>query len=132
MSDEFENQGWVKMGVAAALAKQCAADQLEFFHDLADWLQRTLPGETQIEKRGGIFARKSISKVTVELGGLRYVLEEDGRGQLSACWVHVVRGIALKTEQVPVETWTAALAEALEQRAAENASARNALKELLG
>jgi uncharacterized protein YidB (DUF937 family) len=131
MADEFENQGWVKMGVAAAMAKQCASDQVEFFHELADWLERSLPGETHTEKRGGLFAKKSVHKISVELGGLRYVLEENGHGSLTASWVQVVRGIALKTEYVPVDVWTAALAEALEQRAADNSTARDALRELL-
>ena len=43
----------------------------------------------------------------------------------------VVRGIVLKTEQIPVEQWINELASALAEEAAHSAQARNSLERFL-
>jgi hypothetical protein len=132
MTDPFEEQEWFKFGVAATLAKQYAGDQREFLELLAQMLERALPDETQIERRGGFFAKKTLHKVIVMLGENRYTLEDPGRGPLLALRTRIVRGIALKTETIPVETWVQDLGAALDERARSSASAREALARLIG
>ncbi len=131
MSDGFEDQGWVKMGVAAYMTRQYSQYQREFFERLAAWLERSLPEATEIQKRGGLFSKKTVCKISVKIDGLRYVLEDPGKGALRAACTHIVRGIVLKTEELPVEVWVAALGEALEKMAGESVSARDALKQML-
>ncbi len=132
MSDAFEQQEWVKFGVAATLSKQYAADQREFLELLAQMLQRALPDETQIQRKGGLFSKKTIHNVTVLLGANRYELEDPGRGPLIAKRVQIVRGIALKTEEIPVELWLAELGAMLDERAKSSAAAREALSNMVG
>ena len=132
MSDAFEQQDWVKFGVAATLSKQYAADQRQFLELLAQMLERALPDETQIERKGGLFSKKTLHCVSVLLGGSRYDLEDPGRGPLIAKRVQIVRGIALKTEQIPVESWLAEMGSALDERAKSSAAAREALANMVG
>jgi hypothetical protein len=132
MSDEFEQQEWMKFRVAATLSKQYAADQRVFLDLLAAMLGSALPEEAEIVKRGGLFSKKTIAKVVVTFGENRYTLEDPGRGPLLAWRTRIVRGIALKTESVPVETWLAELSANLDDRARTSAAAREALARLCG
>src|SRR5689334_15938639 len=101
MADDFEQQDWVRIGVAGALARQYAAEQREFLESLAGMLDLAMPAETQIERSGGLFSKKTTRRVTVNLPANRYTLEDAGHGSLRALRTHVVRGIALKTEEIP-------------------------------
>jgi hypothetical protein len=125
--DEFEQQEWVKFGVAAMLSRQYAADQRTFLERLAQMLENALPDETQVGRRGGLFGGKQVQRVVVSLGDNRYTLEHLGRGALRATRTHVVRGIALKTEEFPVEEWLAEVGVLLDERARASAAARAAL-----
>lgn len=127
MSDAFEEQAWVRLGVATALLKQYAADQRLFLEEIASLLERTLPGEAEVMRRGGLFSKKSVHKIEIFLSDNRYSLEDTGRGPLRSTVTHIVRGIALKTEEIPVEEWLDAIGEALEVRVQSNATARDAL-----
>jgi len=82
--------------------------------------------------KGGFFAKKTLHKVIVMLGENRYTLEDPGRGPLLASRTRIVRGIALKTESIPVETWVQELGAALDERARSSATAREALARLIG
>ena len=132
MSDPFEEQEWMKFGVAATLSRQYADDQRAFLELLASMVERALPDETEIQKRGGLFSKKTVQRVQVTLNENRYVLEDPGHGALQASRVRVVRGIALKTEFVPVEEWLAELGSTLEERARTSAAAREALSRMVG
>ena len=131
MADDFEQQEWVKFGVAATLSKQYAADQREFLDLLAKMLNGVLGTETEIAWRGGLFSKKTVQRITVTLGDNRYSLEDPGRGPLQAARVRVVRGIALKTEPMAVQDWVSELSEALDARVQSSAAAREALAKLL-
>ena len=132
MPDEFEQQEWVKFGVAATLSKQYAADQRQFLERLATMLDSALPEEAEVVKRGGLFSKKTIAKVIVTFGEHRYTLEDPGRGPLLAWRTRIVRGIALHTEPVPVETWLNEISANLDDRARTSATAREALARLVG
>jgi hypothetical protein len=132
MADEFEQQEWMKFGVAATLSKQYAADQRVFLDLLATMLDSALPEEAEVVKRGGLFSKKTVAKVIVNFGDYRYTLEDPGRGPLQAWRTRIVRGIALKTESVPVESWLAELSANLDDRARTSATAREALARLVG
>lgn len=132
MSDEFEQQEWMKFGIAATLSKQYVADQRMLLDLLAKMLESALPDEAEIERRGGFFSKKTVAKVMVTFGDYRYTLEDPGRGPLQASRIRIVRGIALKTEAIPVETWLAELSANLDERARSSAAAREALARLIG
>jgi hypothetical protein len=132
VSDEFEQQDWVKFGVAAALSKQYGADQRTFLELLASMLEGALPGEAEIGRHGGLFSKKIVQRVTVTLGDNRYTLEDPGKGNLRATRTRVVRGIALKTEEMPMQEWVTELGAFLDERARTSQAAREALSRLVG
>ncbi len=132
MSDDFEQQDWVKVGVAAELAKQYAADQRALLENLASMLESAFPAETSVFRKGGLFAKKSISKIKVQIGEFRYNLADTGRGPLQASRTKIVRGIALKTEELPVEDWLTILGDEMEAHTQHHAQAREALSKFVG
>lgn len=131
MPDAFEDQAWVRLGVATALGREYQADQRSFLALLADALEKALPGETEL-KRTGFFSNKRLVSVSLQLGNDRYTIEDPGRGPLVAMRVHVVRGIAVKTEEIAMDQALAEIGEALDQRAKTSEAARNALAAMLG
>lgn len=130
MADDLEGQGWARLGVAAALGREYAADARAFLPYLARMLEGAMPDETEVRTQG--FFKKTIVGVGLDLGGTRYSVDDPGRGPLVAARTQVVRGIALKTEPLSLEECLAELERALENRARENASARRALGQMLG
>jgi hypothetical protein len=132
MSDDFEQQEWLKFGVAATLAKQYALDERQFLVQLAAMLEAALPDEIDIGRKGGFFAKKTVHRVSATLGDNRYTLEDTGHGPLQASRTRIVRGIALKTESLPVQEWLAELGAALDERARTSAQAREALSRMVG
>jgi hypothetical protein len=121
----------VKFGVAAELSKQYLADQREFLERLAQMLEGALGNGAEVTRRGGLFSKKTVQRVTVTFGDDRYTLEDPGHGPLRAGRTHVVRGIALKTEEIPVETWLEELGALLESQAQTSRAAREALARLV-
>lgn len=132
MSDDFEEQDWVKVGVAAELAKQYSADQKALLENLANMLESAFPNETIVVRKGGLFSKKSIAKIKARFGEYTYNLEDTGRGPLVASQTKIVRGIALKTEEIPVESWMEILGEELEAHTRNHARAREALSKFVG
>ena len=119
------------MGVATALDRAYAADQRQFLGFLASALEKALPGEVQI-KRAGLFSNKHVVGISLCLGNDEFHIEDPGRGPLRAAKGHVVRGIKVKTEEIPMEQALAEIGEALDQRAKTSEAARNALAAMLG
>ena len=131
MSDDFEQQAWVKFGVAAELSKQYAADERQFLERLAVMLESALPGEIDVTRKGGLFSKKTVQRVSVTMGDHRYLLEDPGRGPLQTARMKIVRGIALKTEAMTVADWLAELGDLLDERASASAQTRAALARLV-
>lgn len=120
------------LAVTASLASSYGRDVRGFLPLLAVVLQGTLPDETTVERKGSLFVReKPVRKVSVTLGDHTYSLEDLGRGPLAAQRVKVVRGIALKTEPMPIDLWLAALGEAIADRAGQSERAFFALRRVM-
>jgi len=72
-----------------------------------------------------------VKEIAVSLGDYQYRIGRERQGPLLAQRAKVVRGIVLKTEQIPVEQWIEELAGGLAQVAANSAQARAALERFL-
>ncbi len=132
MSDDFEQQDWVRFGVANELAKQYATDQRVFLERLASMLSAALPQETEVVRKGGLFVRsKPVQRIVLHLGENRYTLENPGYGNLQASVTRVVRGIALKTESLQVSEVLETLGAELDARAQASQAIREALARLV-
>lgn len=128
---DLEDEGLIGLGVKANLARLYKTDQARFVEELAGTLERALPDETQVERRGGLFAEKRITAVRLHLGDTLYSLEVPGRGGVAASRTKVVRGIKLKTELMGMDAWLSEVAEALGRFAESSQRARDALWNLV-
>ncbi len=115
--------------VAASLRAD-ARDLATFLEVLAQKLEGALPGGVQVDRAGGFRKPKRVARIRCDLGDERFQLAPAAAG-LEAVRTRVVRGIALKSEVMPLDAWIDALSQALAQSAATNAAASTALGRLV-
>jgi hypothetical protein len=113
----------------AASLRADATDLHAFVEALAAKLEASFPDRTRVE-RGGFLGNKRIRRIECELGEDRYVVEEDG-GRVTTRRSKVVRGIALKNEELPLADWIDALSRELVGEAERSERGREALERLL-
>ena len=128
------NDNALQIGVAAYLAKSYGEDERDFLESAALMLERALPDATLVERGGAFWSKiRPVKNLTVTLGELEFTLaNRDARASLEAQIRRSVRGVALKTETVPMADWIARLSAALSERAAQSHAAREALEAWLG
>lgn len=109
-----------------------SADLPTFVEALAVKLEGALPGRCEVERHAKklLSHDKVVRRVTLSVGDWRYTLDSDG-GTVTTTRAKAVRGIVLKTEQVPLAAWVEALAQDLSAEAATSEQARLALERLL-
>src|ERR1700759_2615886 len=115
--------------VASALRAD-AGDVDVFFDVLVGKLEQVLPGQVDVE-RGGFLGRGKPERVVVVIGDANYEAEREKR-RVRCRRRNIVRGIALKTEELPVDAWIDQLSGDLIAEAQRSERARVALQELLG
>ena len=125
----------VKLGVAANLARHFATEGRDLLSPLASLLQSALGERVELQMAGGWFSKKVLSGLAFTLGEWRYALEDAGgdlkSGPLSAKRTRVVRGVALKTDELSVEQWLEEVGLALEVEAQRNEAAHAALSKFV-
>lgn len=117
----------------AATLRASSSDLKIFVEVLADKLEQALPGRVQVERRGTRFLgkEKRVERVQCQLGDQRYVLVARD-GTVDTQRATAVRGVVLKTDQIPLDEWLDALAGDLAAEAQTSERARLALQQLLG
>jgi hypothetical protein len=88
-----------------------------FLGHLARSLQEAVPQEVQVQASGA-----QIHGIEVTLGGDAFVLRRDA-GRVVSQYKKLVRGVALKTKDLPLEEWVTMLADSLARHANSNAQA---------
>ena len=130
MSDEMSRPMQTELFAASLRADK--ADLKTFLDALAIKLEGSLPDYTRVARQGSIFSReRSVKEIAVSLGEYQYRIGREKQGFLIAMRVHMVRGIALKTEQITVDQWIDELSEALALLASHSAQSRAALERFL-
>jgi hypothetical protein len=130
MSDEISEP--MRTELFAASLRADKADLKTFLEALAVKMEGSLPDYTRVTRQGSIFSReRTVKEVLVSLGDYQYRIDRERQGPLVAVRAHVVRGIVLKTEQIPVDQWIEELSEALAQLAGRSAQSRAALERFL-
>ena len=119
------------LDLLAASLRADASDTAAFLEALAARLEGALPGQVEVERKGGLFGGgKRVRRIAVRLGDSHYELE-GGHGALAARRRTVVRGIALKSEELGVDAWIEALSADLVALAQQSERGRLALERLL-
>jgi hypothetical protein len=96
---------------------------------LGQKLANALPSRVRLH-HGGLFGNGAVDSVIADLGGWRFALRLE-HGEPLAERTHIVRGIALKSETLPLDVWIDALVAALAEVAATSARERTAIQGLL-
>lgn len=120
----------ISFELLAAALRADTADLGSWVAALGTKLAGALPERVQVH-RSGLFGNGPVTGIAADLGDWRYALRLE-RGNPMAERVHIVRGIALKTEQVSLDTWIDGLSQSLSEIAATSARERAALQRLLG
>jgi hypothetical protein len=129
----MEEEEWLRLGVAATLSAEYAADQRRFLGTLAAMLERILPEHTHVKRGGGLFARtRPVRELQVQLGEHRYSLRDPGKGKVTAQKTLISRGIALSTQELAVGEWISELCADLEALVGHNQEAAEALRRISG
>ena len=119
------------LDLLAASLRADATDTAAFLEALATRLEGALPGQVEVERKGGLFGGgKRVRRIGVRLGDGHYEIEED-HGAVVARRRTVVRGIALKSEPLSLEAWIEALSADLVALAQSSERGRIALERLL-
>ena len=118
--------------LVAASLRADRGDLSAFVEALAVKLEGALPGSATVHRGGGgLFGgKKRVEQIDVVLGNDSYELEHEG-GRLACRKRTVVRGIALKNDDLSVDEWIDAVSRALVSEASESEQARLALERLL-
>jgi hypothetical protein len=119
------------LDLLAASLRADAGDLDAFVEALATKLVAALPDQVEVERRGGLLgANKRVRRIEVTLGDQRYEAEPE-RGRVTCRRRSVVRGIALKTQELDLDAWIAALSQDLIEEADRSERGRQALARLL-
>ena len=122
----------LQMEMLAASLRADTTDLKAFLEALAVKLEGSLPNQTIVTRHSSIFSREHpVKEITVTLGDYQYRVSRERQGPIMTQRAKVVRGIVLKTDQVPLDQWIEELAGALAEIAASSAQARSALERFL-
>jgi len=120
------------MEMLAASLRADTTDLKAFLEALAVKLEGSLPNHTIVTRQSSIFSREHpVKEIVVTLGDYQYRVSRERQGPIMTQRAKVVRGIVLKTDQVPLDQWIEELAGALAEVAASSAQARSALERFL-
>ena len=119
------------LDLLAASLRADATDTAAFLEALAARLEGALPGQVEVQRKGGLFGGgKRVRRIDVRLGDSHYELDGE-HGALVGRRRSVVRGIALKSEELGVDAWIEALSADLLALAQSSERGRLALERLL-
>src|SRR3954467_1409117 len=91
------------LDLLAASLRADATDTAAFLEALAARLEGALPGQVEVQRKGGLFGGKPVPRSPVRPGDSHYEIEGDGGGPPAPRRRTVVRGIALKSVELPVD-----------------------------
>lgn len=115
----------------AAALRSDSTDERTFLEVLSRKLLDALPGATVVEREGGLLHRDHrVARLAVTLGSVAFEVRRRGE-RVEAERRQMVRGIALKSEQVSLGKWIEELSAALVEHARSSAEARQALERFL-
>ena len=123
--------GETDFDLLAASLRAEAGDLEAFVEAFATKLELSFPGQVDVKRKGGLLGgRKRVERVAVTLDNQSFELDHD-QASVSCRVRSVVRGIALKNEELPLERFIDEVSAALVKAADETTRGREALQRLL-
>jgi hypothetical protein len=122
-----------ELDLAAASVRADRTDTQAMIEALAVRLEEALPRMALVKRRrvGGFRSKRSeVERIAVEMGDERFELAASS-GAVQCMRTKVVRGIALKREEVPIERWVRDLVDAVIASSAAGEEARSVLEGLV-
>jgi hypothetical protein len=117
--------------LVAAMLRADIQDAADFLELLATKLGDALPGRVDVQRRGGLFARKkTVESLTLRFGDAHYAITRHDHGPV-ATRAKIVRGVAISTREIAMNEWTEEVAVELQRLGASSESASRALKKLV-
>ncbi|QBD83152.1 hypothetical protein EPA93_47205 [Ktedonosporobacter rubrisoli] len=130
MHDELSEP--LQVEVLAASLRANSTDLKAFLEALAVKLEGSLPNQTAVIRHSSLFSREHpVREILITLGDNQYRIAKERQGPLMTTRAKVVRGIVLKTDQIPMEQWIEELAAGLAEEAMRSTQARVALERFL-
>lgn len=117
------------LAAALRMDHQEAGDLLEF---LAQKLEQALPQNTTVT-RGGWFLSKEhpVQEITVHFDNYQYKISREQHGSFTAKVMKLVRGVVLKTTEIPIDQWTDEVAQQIAELAKRSSQTRSALNKFV-
>ena len=132
-NDDDALSGGMGFEMLAASLRADAGDTHAFVEALAHKLEDALPNRVRVERASGRFTRTHpVQRIQVKLGEWEYDLAAGPGSALDARRTHLVRGVALKSEEIGLDEWIDALSVELAELAQHSAQDHAALRRLLG
>ncbi|MBA3858689.1 MAG: hypothetical protein C0507_17420 [Cyanobacteria bacterium PR.3.49] len=130
MTDDFEQAlQFETLAASLKMDQKAAADMVE---QLARMLTSCLPDSVEIKRGGGFFSKeKPVDQMTIKFDDSHYQIVKTGNGRYTAKHLKIVRGVALKTTEMPFDKCFTEIVENLTKMAEHNASARMALNKFV-
>jgi hypothetical protein len=117
--------------LVAASLRADSSDLGVFVEALAQKLTQSFPGHVKVERKKSFLpGAKPVRRITAELGNDRLELETEN-GNVVCRRRELVRGIALRSEELELGPWIDALSRALVAEAENSERGRIALQQLL-
>jgi hypothetical protein len=121
------------LDLAAASERADRVDTQAMLDALAVRLEQALPRSVSVKRRrvGGFRSKRTeVERIAVELPDQRFELIQSGEG-IACARAKVVRGIALKRDELPMNEWISELVGEVSRSAAISEQARLALEGLV-
>jgi hypothetical protein len=123
--------GSTDFDLVAASLRADSADLEVFVEALAQKLTQSFPGHVKVERKKSLLpGPKPVRRITADLGNDRLELET-ADGKITCRRRELVRGIALRSEDLELGPWIDALSRALVGEAEHSERGRTALQQLL-
>ncbi len=123
--------GSTDFDLVAASLRADGADLAVFVEALAQKLTQSFPGHVKVERKKSLLpGPKPVRRITADLGNDRLELET-ADGKVTCRRRELVRGIALRSEDLELGPWIDALSRALVAEAEQSERGRAALQQLL-
>jgi hypothetical protein len=128
--DDFDQA--LKFEVLAASLRSDHKQSADMLEALAGMLEAALPESTTVVRKGMFLSKeKSVERATVKFEEYQYEIVKEKHGALKARAMKVVRGVVLKTSDIPFDKCIDNILTELEKLAANNAEARRALNKIM-